>query len=221
MSAAPMRLIISSKAYSPWPLRAWLVLKALEIPFEEVVIDVSAPDKKAQLAAASPTGRVPVLIDGPHRIWESTAIIEHLAERFPDRGVWPADPVARGHARSAAHEMHSGFAALRKRFPFNTRRPVRAVALDATVTAEIRRVMSLWEEALDRFGAEGGFLYGAFSAADAMYAPLVLRFHAYAVEAPPRVANYMARVLAMPAVVEWTTAAMMDPARNATVDAAE
>ena len=97
----------------------------------------------------------------------------------------------------------------------------RAVALDATVTAEIRRVMSLWEEALDRFGAEGGFLYGAFSAADAMYAPLVLRFHAYAVEAPPRVANYMARVLAMPAVVEWTTAAMMDPARNATVDAAE
>lgn len=216
-----MKLIISSKAYSPWPLRAWLLMRVLDIPFEEEVIDVSAPDKKARLAAASPTGRVPVLIDGAVRVWESTAIIEHLAERFPERAIWPRDAAARAHARSAAHEMHSGFAALRKRFPFNTRRPPRAVALDATVQAEIARVVALWSEALNRFGGEGRFLYGPFCAADAMYAPLALRFKSYAVEPPGPAGAYMKRVLALPALVEWTDAAMADPARNPAVDSAE
>ena len=216
-----MKLIISSKAYSPWPLRAWLLMRVLDIPFEEEVIDVSAPDKKARLAAASPTGRVPVLIDGAVRVWESTAIIEHLAERFPERAIWPRDAAARAHARSAAHEMHSGFAALRKRFPFNTRRPPRAVALDATVQAEIARVVTLWSEALNRFGGEGRFLYGPFCAADAMYAPLALRFKSYAVEPPGPAGAYMKRVLALPALVEWTDAAMADPARNPAVDSAE
>lgn len=216
-----MKLIISSKAYSPWPLRAWLLMRVLDIPFEEEVIDVSAPDKKARLAAESPTGRVPVLIDGAVRVWESTAIIEHLAERFPERAIWPRDAAARAHARSAAHEMHSGFAALRKRFPFNTRRPPRAVALDATVQAEIARVVALWSEALHRFGGEGRFLYGPFCAADAMYAPLALRFKSYAVEPPGPAGAYMKRVLALPALVEWTDAAMADPARNPAVDSAE
>lgn len=217
-----MRLVISSKAYSPWPLRAWLLMRVLDIPFEEEVIDVSAPDKKARLAAASPTGRVPVLVDGPALVWESTAIYEHLAERFPDRGVWPYDARARSHARSAVHEMHAGFAALRKRFPFNTRRAPRAVALEPPVQAEIARVFALWAEALQRFGGPDGFLYGPFGATDAMYAPIALRFRSYAVEAPdPVAAAYMQRLLALPALIEWTDAAMADPARNAAVDAAE
>ncbi len=151
-----MKLIISSKAYSPWPLRAWLLMRMLDIPFDEDVVNVGAPDKKARLAAASPTGRVPVLVDGAIRVWESTAIIEYLAERFPDRAIWPRDAAARAHARSAAHEMHSGFAALRKRFPFNTRRPPRAVALDASVQAEIARVFALWTEALQRYQTRRG-----------------------------------------------------------------
>lgn len=216
-----MKLIISSKAYSPWPLRAWLLMRMLDIPFDEDVVNVGAPDKKARLAAASPTGRVPVLVDGAIRVWESTAIIEYLAERFPDRAIWPRDAAARAHARSAAHEMHSGFAALRKRFPFNTRRPPRAVALDASVQAEIARVFALWTEALQRFAGAGPYLYGPFCAADAMYAPMALRFRSYAVEAPGPAGAYMKRVLALPALIEWTDAAMADPARNPAVDSAE
>lgn len=177
-----MKLLIGNKAYSSWSLRPWILMRHFDLPFEEEMVALYQPDTAERVRRFSKAGKLPVLVDGDIVVWESLAIIDYLAERYPDRAIWPADRAARAHARAAATEMHAGFQALRNRCGMNMRRVPRAIALADPVTADIARIVTLWTEARERFGAGGPFLYGAFSAADAMYAPVVNRFHAYAIE---------------------------------------
>jgi glutathione S-transferase len=150
---------------------------------------------------------VPLLIDGEIRVWESLAILEYLADKFPAAGLWPREAAARAHARAVACEMHSGFSSLRSLLPMNIHRPVIRRLLDAGATADVARIQSIWTESRGRFGASGPFLYGAFGAADAMYAPVVSRFHTYAVEVGAVARAYMAAMMSLPAWVEWRDAA--------------
>lgn len=214
-----MKLIISNKPYSPWPLRAWLLMRQLGIAFEEETVDLSATDKVARLKAVSPSGRVPVLVDGEVRVWDSMAIIEYLHERFPEAGVWPVETAKRAHARSISNEMHSGFIALRGRLIMNTRREPKAIEMAPAVQADVARVVELLETTLKTFGGEEGFLYGAFSAADAVYSPIVSRFYSYDIQVPSAVRTYMDTVRALPAFEQWNDDAMIDPWRNETTDA--
>jgi glutathione S-transferase len=204
-AAMALTLVIGNKAYSSWSLRPWLLLQHGGIAFDEVRIPLYRDDSAAPLARWSPTGKVPVLIDGELSIPESIAIIEYLAERFPDRCGWPRDTAARAIARAASAEMHAGFAALRNEMPFNCRQR-RRVALSPAATQDVRRVQALWADCRARFGAGGPWLFGAFSPADAMFAPVALRFVTYGVplDAPARA--YVDAVAAHPAVQEWIAA---------------
>ena len=176
-----LHLVIANKNYSSWSFRPWLAMKVAGIPFEETLISLDAADFKSRLAALSGAGKVPVLIDGATRVWESLAILEYLAEKMPGAALWPNDPAARAHARAIASEMHAGFLPLRRQLPMNVRRPVMPRALDADAAADVARIDAIWNECRARFGSGGPYLYGAFTAADAMYAPVVWRFHTYAV----------------------------------------
>ena len=211
----PLHLIIGNKNYSSWSLRPWLAMKVAGIAFSEMVISLDAPDFKMQVAALSGAsdgaGKVPVLIDGDIRVWESLAILEFLAEKFPAAGLWPAQEGGRAHARAIAAEMHSGFLALRRHLPMNVRRPVKPRVLDGAAAADVARIDAIWNECRAQFGAGGPFLYGAFGAADAMYAPMVWRFHTYAVEVSAAARAYMRAVMALPASQEWREAARREP----------
>ena len=210
----PLRLLIGNKNYSSWSLRPWLAMKATSIAFEETLIPLGAPDFRAQVSAlggGEVRGSVPVLIDGDIHVWESLAILEYVAEKFPQAHLWPAAPAARAHARAISAEMHSGFQALRRHLPMNIRRPVKQRALDAAVTADVARIDTIWSECRARFGASGAFLFGSFGAADAMYAPVVWRFHTYAVEVSTAARDYMGAVIALPASAEWRAAARREP----------
>jgi glutathione S-transferase len=207
-----LRLIIGNKNYSSWSFRPWLAMKGAGIAFEETLIPLDAPDFKARLAAMSGAGKVPVLIDGDTHVWESLAILEYLAEKFPAAGLWPREPQARAHARAIASEMHAGFQALRRDLPMNIRRPVKVRPLDAAAATDAARIDAIWSECRARFGAGGGpYLYGAFGAADAMYAPVVWRFHTYGVEVGAVARDYMNALMAMPAWIEWREAARREP----------
>jgi glutathione S-transferase len=198
-----LRLIIGNKNYSSWSFRPWLAMKVAGIAFEETLLPLDAADFKAKLATLGGAGKVPLLIDGEIRVWESLAILEYLADKFPAAGLWPREPAARAHARAVACEMHSGFSSLRSLLPMNIHRPVIRRPLDAGATADVARIQSIWSESRDRFGASGPFLYGAFGAADAMYAPVVSRFHTYAVEVGAVARAYMAAMMSLPAWIEW------------------
>jgi glutathione S-transferase len=206
-----LELIIGNKNYSSWSLRPWFAMKVAGIPFEETLISLQAPDFKSRLAAFGGAGKVPTLVDGEIRVWESLAILEYLAEKFPAAALWPREPVARGHARAVAAEMHAGFSALRGQLPMNIARPVIPRALDAEAIADVARIEVIWSECRSRFGGAGAFLYGAFSAADAMYAPVVSRFHTYAVEVSASAADYMRALMALPAWSEWRDGARREP----------
>ncbi len=186
-----LHLLIGNKNYSSWSLRPWLAMKVAGIAFEETVISLDAPDFKSRVTTVRGAGKVPVLVDGGISVWESLAILEYLAEKFPTSGLWPRDARARAHARAAASEMHGGFGALRSQLPMNVRRPVKAHAVEDDAKRDIARIDALWSECRTRFGNEGPFLYGAFGAADAMYAPVVWRFHTYAVEVSAVAGAYM------------------------------
>jgi glutathione S-transferase len=209
--AMALTLVIGNKNYSSWSFRPWIALKAAVIPFEETLISLNAPDFKERLLKISGTGKVPALVDGNVHVWESLAILEYLAEKFPDHGLWPADPAARAHARAIAAEMHAGFMPLRKAMPMNFWRPVKKRALEADVVANIARIDAMWTDCRVRFGERGPFLFGPFGAADAMYAPVVSRFHTYAVEVGVASSAYMEAVMALPAWSEWNTAALKEP----------
>jgi len=206
-----MRLVIGNKLYSSWSMRPWLLMKALEIPFEESVIPLYLRDSKARILDVSPTGKVPLLIDGEVKIWESLAIVEYLHEKFPERNVWPKDAVARAHARAAATEMHAGFMALRQACPMNLAKNFAAKELSSDVADNLRRLEGLWSEAHQRFGAGGPFLYGRFSAADAMYAPVVTRIETYGIRVAPNSRRYMDAILSHPAFVTWRSEALQEP----------
>jgi glutathione S-transferase len=204
-----LHLVIGNKNYSSWSLRPWLALKVAGIAFEETVISLEAEDFKARVSAISGAGRVPVLIDGEVRIWESLAILEYLAEKFPAAGLWPKHPAARAHARAIASEMHAGFLLLLRHLPMNIARPVKMRTLDEGAAADVARIDAIWSECRAKFG--GPFLFGPFGGADAMYASVVWRFHTYAVEVSPAARSYMAAVMALPACTEWREAARREP----------
>ena len=206
-----LTLVIGNKNYSSWSMRPWIAMKVAGIAFEEVLISLNAPDFKERVSKISGTGKVPVLIDGGVHVWESLAILEHLAERFPDACLWPANPAARGRARAIASEMHAGFQPLRRALPMNMWRPVIRRALDDEAAASARRIDAIWRECRESHGAGGPFLFGRFGAADAMYAPVVARFHTYDVDVGEASRAYMAAVMALPAWSEWTAAARTEP----------
>jgi glutathione S-transferase len=204
-------LIIGNKNYSSWSFRPWIAMRVAGIAFRETVISLEATDFKERVIKMSGAGKVPVLADGDVRVWESLAILEYLAEKFPAASLWPRDAAARGHARAIAAEMHAGFVPLRRQLPMNMWRPVLPRQLDADAKANVARIDSIWTDCRARFGAGGLFLYGAFGAADAMYAPVVSRFHTYAVEVSVAARDYMRAVMALPAWNEWRHAAMREP----------
>jgi len=206
-----LRLIVGNKNYSSWSLRPWIAMTVAGIPFEEEVVPLHTPDFKQRVGALSPTGQVPVLIDGDVRVWESLAILEYLNDAFPQARLWPDDKSARAHARVLANEMHAGFVPLRRACPMNLWRPVTAPALAADVRANIARIDAMWTDCRARFGAGGPFLCGAFTAADAMYAPVVSRFHTYGIAVGPASRAYMDAVMALPAWRAWRDAALQEP----------
>ena len=205
-----MRLLIGNMNYSSWSMRPWLLLRQLEIPFEEQKISFNDPSFEARVKVLSPVGEVPVLVDGDVVVWDSLAIVEYLAEKFPDRGIWPREARARARARSICAEMHAGFGALRNRLPMNCELVLRNVAFERTVERDIARVVESWTDCRDRFGAEGPFLFGAFSAADAYYAPVVRRLFGFDVAVAEVAARYMAAVDALPAMRAYMAAALAE-----------
>lgn len=198
-----LTLVIGNKNYSSWSLRPWLVLKQAGVPFQEVFISLYTETSRADIAKYSPSGKVPVLIDGKITVWESLAIGEYLAEKFPHKHLWPADPAARAVARSAATEMHAGFSALRTHMSMNCRKHLPGKGRAPEVLKDIARITVLWNDCRARFGKNGGFLFGKFSIADAMYAPVAPRFVTYAVELDPVCAAYVQTITAMPAIQQW------------------
>lgn len=202
-------LYVGNKNYSSWSFRPWIALEAAGVPFTDTVIPFDFPAGNPEIRKISPTGKVPMLYHGAVRVWESLAIIEYAAELFPDRGIWPADAAARAEARAISMEILSGFHALRNACPMNIRRKPSPVDLSDGVRKDVARIETIWKTALDRSG--GPFLFGAFSAADAMYAPVVNRFEAYCLTKDEAVLAYMARMKAHPAWQKWEAAARAEP----------
>lgn len=206
-----LQLVIGNKNYSSWSMRPWIALKVAKIPFDETVIPIYRADSKDKLLAHSPAGRVPILIDGDVRVWESLAILEYLAEKSPDAALWPKAPAARAHARAIANEMHAGFLPLRRHLPMNVWRPAERRLLTPEAVANATRIDAMWSDCRAQFGQGGPFLFGPFSAADAMYAPVVSRFQTYAVDVGPVARAYMDAVMALPAWEEWVAGALAEP----------
>ena len=206
-----LTLVIGNKNYSSWSMRPWLALKASGIAFEEKFIPLytGAADKQ-RILDVTRSGKVPALIDGDVTVWDSLAIIEYLAECFPEARLWPADPACRAHARSASAEMHSGFAALRNECGMNLHRPIGAKALSDNARADIARIQELWTDCRQRYGKAGSFLFGAFTGADAMYAPVIHRFRTYAIDVTSPVRAYMDTMMSLPAFQQWTDEALAE-----------
>lgn len=211
-----MQLYIGNKNYSSWSMRPWVLMRETGIVFHEVMVrfDSFSPDSqfKQRMRALSPAGKVPVLVDEDLVVWDTLAIAEYLAERFPERQLWPRERAARARARSVCAEMHSGFAALRSACPMNieARLPeVGALVLRDRpgVRGDLDRIVQMWCELLSEHG--GPMLFGAFSVADAYYAPVVMRLRTYCLPVPDAVTAYMGRVMELPGVRAW-----MDDARQ-------
>ncbi|UCH75900.1 MAG: glutathione S-transferase family protein [Rhodospirillales bacterium] len=207
----PMTLVIGNRNYSSWSLRAWLVMRMAGLAFDEVVIPLDEPDTRRLILEHSPAGRVPVLRHGDITIWDSLAICEYVAERVPGARLWPETVAARAEARSISAEMHAGFAALRETLPMNVRADRPGVALGSDVEADIERILAIWRTCRRRFAANGPFLFGRFSIADAMYAPVASRFTTYRVPMGSIEREYAGTVLGLPAMREWAAAAADEP----------
>ena len=208
-----MHLYIGNKVYSSWSLRPWIVMRAKGIAFDEQLIQLRADDTPHLIRKHSPSGKLPCLVDGDVTVWESLAILEYLADKFPDKGIWPKDVKARAHARAISSEMHASFQALRTHCPMTITQRFRARALPADVQANVNRISEIWNEARAKFGSKSGgpFLYGDFSAADGMYAPVVSRFHTYSIEVDAVCQSYMDAVQAHPAYEQWLAEAAAEP----------
>ncbi|HUW51508.1 MAG TPA: glutathione S-transferase family protein [Sulfuricella sp.] len=201
-----LNLIIGNKNYSSWSLRPWFYLKYHGIPFNEIKIPLYREDSKQRILSYSHAGKVPVLIDGEDHIWDSLAILEYLAELYPETHGWPNKIKERSLARSLSAEMHSGFQALRMNCGMNCRRPIKSKELSEEVFNDIARIRQIWQECRTRFGGEGSWLLGRFSILDAMYAPVALRFHTYQLAAGEVEQDYVNTVLTHPAIQEWIEA---------------
>jgi len=210
-----LTLVIGNKNYSSWSLRPWIAMKVAGIAFEEKLIPLYLEGSREQILKFSSAGKVPVLIDGATCVWESLAILEYLADKFPEKHLWPAETSVRGLARAAACEMHAGFPALRQHCTMNLWLPPKPRPQPAEVRAEVERIEALWADCRSRFGqkaeSSGPFLFGSFGAADAMYAPVVARFHNYGIAVGQATRTYMDAVMNLPAWKEWTGAAMKEP----------
>ncbi|MFY8104967.1 MAG: glutathione S-transferase family protein [Ramlibacter sp.] len=213
-----LKLHIGNKNYSSWSMRPWVLMRQAGIPFEEVMVrfDSFEPGStfKATLASVTPTGKVPVLTDGDLVVWDTLAIAEYLAERFPQRALWPVDVRARARARSVCAEMHAGFGALRSHCPMNIEALLPEVGQriwreQAGVRADVERLTAMWTGLLAQY-PQGGFLFGAFSIADAYYAPVCMRLATYALPVTPEVAAYAQRVRALPGVQAWIEGALAE-----------
>ena len=201
------KLIIGNKNYSTWSLRAWLVLSEAGIEFEEERLALDTEGFAEKIAKYSPVRHVPVLILDGETIWDTLAIAETVAEHWPDRKLWPSDPAARAHARCISAEMHSGFSVLREAMPMNCRAMGRRVSLPDALAAEIDRVFEIWSDCHRRYQSGGDWLFGEFSVADAMYAPVVLRFRTYGINLPQSAAAYPERLLQSESLQDWLAAA--------------
>ena len=209
---ADLTIYLGNKNYASWSLRAWLALKATGETFEEVVIPILVPGAKETLLKYSPSGKVPALHHGDIVVWDSLAICGYLAEQFPTAGLWPGDPVAKAVACSVSAEMHSSFMALRRDFPMNIRSSFPGREISPEAQADINRVMALWRQCRSRFGeGKGDFLFGGFTIADAMYAPVVTRFRTYKIDLEREADAYCEAMTALPAMQEWATAAKNEP----------
>lgn len=206
-----LTLAIGNKAYSSWSLRPWILLTEMGIPFAEDFIPLDTPEFVTRVAAYSAGKTVPILKDGDVTVWESLAIIDYVAELNPDKAIWPRDQKARAYARAIAAEMHAGFTALRSACPMNIRKRFAARDRGPGVVKDVARIEHLWSEARCRFGAGGPFLFGAFSAADAMYAPVVTRLATYSIPVQAETRAYMDAVLNTASFRAWQTAAMAEP----------
>lgn len=204
-------LVVGNKNYSSWSLRPWLALRQAGVQFRELVIPLYRPESRDKILEQSPSGRVPALRHGRVVVWDSLAICEYVAELFPEASLWPAEREARAVARSICAEMHSGFAALRANMGMNARAHLPGLGRTPDSLRDIDRVRSLWTDSRRRFGKDGPFLFGRFSIADAMYAPVVLRFRTYEVELDAALREYCAAMLALPALEEWIAAARSEP----------
>jgi glutathione S-transferase len=196
-------LVIGNKNYSSWSLRPWLLMRQAQLPFREVRIPLYTPESKAEILKYSPSGKVPCLVAGELAVWDSLAICEYLAERHPELQLWPRDPTHRAKARSISAEMHAGFQHLRTNMGMNCRGRFPGIGRTVEVAAEIERVQRIWADCRDRHAAAGPFLFGRFCIADAMYAPVVLRFRTYAVQLNPVARQYADAVLALPELQQW------------------
>ena len=212
---ADFTLVIGNKNYSSWSLRGWLMAKAAGIEFEEIVIPLDLPETASAIRKHSPSGRVPVLLHRGLAVWESLAIGEYLNDLKPEAGLWPAAVAARAQARSISTEMHAGFHELRNNLPMNIRASSPGKGMTPAVRAEIERITSMWRDCRKRFSGaaakDDGFLFGQFSAVDAMYAPVVTRLRTYAVPVDSDTDAYCKAVLAYPPMKEWVDAAKNEP----------
>ena len=207
-----MHLIIANKLYSSWSIRPWLVMREIGLEFEETVIPLRQPDSAERIRAFSPSGKVPVLIDGDVKVWESLAIISYLADKYPDKPVWPDGMTARAHAKSIAMEMHGGFMPLRMACPMNLGKRFAAPPMTDDLKASIARIEEIWRDTRARFGATGPYLFGArFTAADAMFAPVATRLDSYSIPVAPETRSYIDAIYAHPSFVAWRNAAFQEP----------
>jgi glutathione S-transferase len=206
---APLTLIIGNKNYSPWSLRPWLFMKHADVEFQEILIPLDTPETREQIERYGPSGRVPVLRHGKLCVWDSLAICEYAAE-LCGKG-WPKAPEARAVARAVCAEMHSGFSTLRSLWPMNARARNRRTAVTAALEADIERIDEIWNDCRARFGSDGPWLFGDYGIADAMYAPVVLRFNTYSARISQSARWYMASVLEDAALQEWLQAAKQEP----------
>jgi glutathione S-transferase len=208
-----MKLVIGTPNHSSWTMRIWIVMRCFEIAFDEIKVSLNQPATADQIGQYSPSGRIPCLLVGQQVIWDSLAICEYLAESFPERSLWPADPMARAHARSICGEMHADFHEMRHSMPFNIR--ARKVAAGAKalgineVRRDVRRIDDIWEACLEQYS--GPYLFGNLSIADAYFSPVILRFRSYGVAASSkRVAQYMTQIESLKPIREWIAAASQE-----------
>ncbi|SCA55456.1 Glutathione S-transferase domain protein [Candidatus Terasakiella magnetica] len=202
-----MKIILGNRNYSSWSLRPWLVMKHLGLDFDEIVVPLFEGDFKEELLKHSPSGKVPVLKFKDQEIWDSLAICEYLNEENPDAGLWPVETEARAIARSVSYEMHSGFFNIRNDMPMNIRRTIDGFSPSSLCQEDINRIIEIWTSCRQRFGQSGPFLFGQFSIADAMFAPVVSRFNSYRIPIKGVAADYMHAILTLSSMEEWTESA--------------